>query len=59
MDGAPGMSGADICTRLRAEDATRTLPVIMLSSRGEESLRLRGFAVGADDFVIKPFSTAS
>jgi two-component system, OmpR family, phosphate regulon response regulator PhoB len=52
----PGMSGPEICTRLRAEGATRTLPVIMLSSRGEESLRLRGFAVGADDFLIKPFS---
>jgi two-component system phosphate regulon response regulator PhoB len=52
----PGMSGPEICTRLRAEDATRTLPVIMLSSRGEESLRLRGFSAGADDFVIKPFS---
>jgi two-component system phosphate regulon response regulator PhoB len=52
----PGMSGPEICTRLRAEDATRTLPIIMLSSRGEESLRLRGFSAGADDFVIKPFS---
>jgi two-component system, OmpR family, phosphate regulon response regulator PhoB len=48
----PGMSGPEICTRLRAEDATRTLPVIMLSPRGEESLRLRGFSAGADDFVI-------
>ena len=52
----PGMSGPEICTRLRAEDTTRTLPVIMLSSRGDEALCLRGFAVGADDFVIKPFS---
>jgi two-component system phosphate regulon response regulator PhoB len=46
-----GMSGPEVCTRLRAEDATRTLPIIMLSSRGEESLRLRGFSAGADDFV--------
>jgi two-component system, OmpR family, phosphate regulon response regulator PhoB len=53
----PGMSGPEICTRLRADDATRTLPIIMLSSRGEEALRLRGFSAGADDFVIKPFST--
>jgi two-component system phosphate regulon response regulator PhoB len=52
----PGMSGPEICTRLRAEEATRTLPIIMLSSRGEESLSLRGFSAGADDFVIKPFS---
>ena len=51
-----GMSGPEICTRLRAEDATRTLPIIMLSSRGEEILRLRGFSAGADDFVVKPFS---
>jgi two-component system, OmpR family, phosphate regulon response regulator PhoB len=51
-----GMSGPEICTRLRAEDATRKLPIIMLSSRGEEVLRLRGFSAGADDFVVKPFS---
>jgi two-component system, OmpR family, phosphate regulon response regulator PhoB len=52
----PGMSGPEICTRLRADDATRTLPIILLSSRGEEALRLRGFSAGADDFVVKPFS---
>jgi two-component system, OmpR family, phosphate regulon response regulator PhoB len=52
----PGISGPEICARLRAEDATRTLPIVMLSSRGEEALRLRGFSAGADDFVIKPFS---
>jgi two-component system phosphate regulon response regulator PhoB len=51
----PGMSGPEICGRLRAEDATRMLPIIMLSARGEEFLRLRGFS-GADDFVVKPFS---
>ena len=51
-----GMSGPEICTRLRAEDATRMLPIIMLSARGEEVLRLRGFGAGADDFVVKPFS---
>jgi two-component system, OmpR family, phosphate regulon response regulator PhoB len=53
----PGMSGPEICIRLRAEDATRMLPIIMLSARGEEFLRLRGFSAGADDFVVKPFST--
>lgn len=52
----PGMSGPEICIRLRAEDATRMLPIIMLSARGEEFLRLRGFSAGADDFVVKPFS---
>jgi two-component system, OmpR family, phosphate regulon response regulator PhoB len=49
-----GMSGPEICTRLRAEDATRMLTIIMLSARGEEVLR--GFGAGADDFVVKPFS---
>ena len=51
-----GMSGPEICTRLRADNATRMLPIIMLSARGEEVLRLRGFSAGADDFVVKPFS---
>ena len=51
-----GMSGPEICIRLRAQDATRMLPIIMLSARGEEFLRLRAFSVGADDFVVKPFS---
>ena len=44
-----GMSGPEICTGLRAEGATRMLPIIMLSGRGEEVLRLRGFGAGADD----------
>ena len=51
-----GMSGPEICTRLRAQDATRMLPIIVLSARGEEVLRLRGFCAGAGDFVVKPFS---
>ena len=51
-----GMSGPEICIRLRAEEATRTVPIIMLSARGDESLRLRSFSAGADDFVVKPFS---
>jgi two-component system, OmpR family, phosphate regulon response regulator PhoB len=52
----PGISGPEICIRLRAEEATRILPIIMVSARGEEYLRLRGFSAGADDFVVKPFS---
>ena len=52
----PGVSGLEICRRLRAKDATRTLPVIMLTSRGEETERVRGLSVGADDYVVKPFS---
>ena len=52
----PGVSGIEICRRLRAREATRTLPVIMVSARREEAERVRGLAVGADDYVVKPFS---
>jgi two-component system, OmpR family, phosphate regulon response regulator PhoB len=52
----PGVSGLEVCRRLRARDATRTLPVIMLTARGEEAERVRGLSVGADDYVVKPFS---
>ena len=53
----PGVSGLEICRKLRARDATRDMPVIMLTARTEESERVRGLMVGADDYVIKPFST--
>jgi two-component system phosphate regulon response regulator PhoB len=53
----PGLSGTEVCRRLRAEPATREVPVIMLSARGEEIDRVVGFEVGADDYVTKPFST--
>src|ERR1700733_13316525 len=52
----PGVSGLEICRRLRAREGTRTLPVIMLTARGEEGERVRGLSVGADDYVVKPFS---
>jgi two-component system, OmpR family, phosphate regulon response regulator PhoB len=52
----PGVSGIEICRRLRASEATRSLPVIMVTARHEESDRVRGLAVGADDYVVKPFS---
>jgi two-component system phosphate regulon response regulator PhoB len=52
----PGVSGLEICRRLRARDEGKTLPVIMLTARGEESERVRGLSVGADDYVVKPFS---
>jgi len=52
----PGVSGLEICRRMRAREITRTLPVIMLTARGEESERVRGLAIGADDYVVKPFS---
>ncbi|RFB79334.1 phosphate regulon transcriptional regulator PhoB [Methylovirgula sp. 4M-Z18] len=52
----PGISGLEICRRLRARDVTKTLPVIMLTARGEEGERVRGLSIGADDYVVKPFS---
>ena len=52
----PGVSGIEICRRLRARDETKSLPVIMLTARSEEAERIRGLSVGADDYVVKPFS---
>ncbi|MBM3818472.1 MAG: response regulator transcription factor [Acidimicrobiia bacterium] len=52
----PGMSGLDVCRALRADRATATLPIIMLTARAEEADRIRGFEIGADDYVPKPFS---
>jgi two-component system phosphate regulon response regulator PhoB len=52
----PGLSGIELCRRLRARQDTKSLPIIMLTARGEESERVRGLAIGADDYVVKPFS---
>ena len=52
----PGMSGIELCRRLRARAETERLPIIMLTARGEESERVRGLATGADDYIVKPFS---
>ena len=52
----PGVSGLEICRRMRARQATRSLPVIMLTARGEEAERVRGLSTGADDYIVKPFS---
>ena len=52
----PGLSGIELCRRLRARPETRQLPIIMLTARGEESERIRGLATGADDYIVKPFS---
>ena len=52
----PGLSGIELCRRLRARPATKTLPIIMLTARGEESEKVRGLATGADDYIVKPFS---
>src|SRR5471030_1864719 len=52
----PGLSGIEVCRLLRARTETQTLPIIMLTARGEEAERVRGLATGADDYVVKPFS---
>ena len=52
----PGVSGIEICARLRAREETRTLPIIMLTGRGDEAERVRGLSAGVDDYVVKPFS---
>ncbi len=54
----PGVSGIELCRRLRLRPETEKLPIIMLTARGEESERVRGLSTGADDYVVKPFSTA-
>src|SRR5215212_6660011 len=52
----PGLSGIELCRRMRARCETERLPVIMLTARGEEGDRVRGLATGADDYIVKPFS---
>ncbi len=52
----PGMSGVDLARRLRREELTARLPIIMLTARSDESDRVRGLETGADDYVSKPFS---
>ncbi len=52
----PGQSGIDLARRLRADERTKLLPIIMLTARGAEEDKLRGLETGADDYVTKPFS---
>jgi phosphate regulon transcriptional regulator PhoB len=52
----PGLDGLEVCRQLRREAATRRLPIIMLTARGEEVDRVVGLELGADDYVVKPFS---
>ena len=54
----PELSGIEVCRRLRAAAGTRTVPIIMISARTEESDRVRGLEMGADDYVLKPYSLA-
>jgi two-component system, OmpR family, phosphate regulon response regulator PhoB len=52
----PGLSGIELCRRIRARSETERMPVIMLTARGEEGDRIRGLSTGADDYIVKPFS---
>jgi two-component system phosphate regulon response regulator PhoB len=52
----PGLSGIELCRRIRLREETKSLPIIMLTARGEESDRVRGLMTGADDYLTKPFS---
>ena len=52
----PGMSGLEVCRALRAEASTAQLPIIMVTARAEETDRIVGLDIGADDYIAKPFS---
>lgn len=52
----PGMSGIDFSRKLKSDELTKAIPIIMLTARGEEADKVRGLEVGADDYVTKPFS---
>ncbi len=52
----PVVDGLEVCRQLRAAEETREIPILMLTAKGEESDQLVGFSLGADDYVVKPFS---
>ena len=52
----PKLSGVEVCRRLRLREETASVPIIMLSARGEEDDRITGLDIGADDYLVKPFS---
>ncbi len=52
----PRLDGIEVCRRMRAEPSTASVPVIMLTAKAQEADVDRGFGVGADDYIIKPFS---
>jgi phosphate regulon transcriptional regulator PhoB len=52
----PELNGLEVCRRLRSDPATATLPIVMLTARGEELDRVLGLELGADDYIVKPFS---
>jgi two-component system, OmpR family, phosphate regulon response regulator PhoB len=53
----PGLLGTEVCKRLKKSERTSQIPVVMLTAKGEEIDKVVGFEVGADDYVVKPFST--
>ncbi len=52
----PELDGLEVCRRLRGDPATQALPIVMLTARGEELDRVLGLELGADDYIVKPFS---
>ena len=52
----PGLSGLEVCRALRADQTTSSLPIIMVTARAEETDRIIGLEIGADDYISKPFS---
>lgn len=52
----PDISGMEVCRTLKSQAATKAIPIIMVTARGEEIDRVVGFEIGADDYVVKPFS---
>jgi DNA-binding response OmpR family regulator len=52
----PGLDGLDVCQALRRDPSTAAIPIIMLTAKGEEADRIKGLELGADDYVVKPFS---
>ena len=52
----PNLSGIEVCRRLKSRDETRAIPIIMVSARSEEMDKVRGLEIGADDYLVKPYS---
>ncbi len=53
----PGMTGVELCRRMKRDETLSEIPVIMLTARGEEDHKIQGLDAGADDYITKPFST--
>lgn len=52
----PGIDGLEVCRTLKAEDKTRSIPIVMLTAKGEDADIVAGLELGADDYITKPFS---